>query len=66
MKYSYDRQSNVLRIKIVDRPFDYAEEMGNFVVHFDKENKPVYIEILNADQFIKETASIINPPTFSI
>jgi hypothetical protein len=66
MKYSYDRQSNVLRIKIVDRPFDYAEEMGNFVVHFDKENKPVYIEILNADQFIKETTSIINPPTFSI
>jgi uncharacterized protein YuzE len=66
MKYSYDRQSNVLRIKIVDRPFDYAEEMGDFVVHFDKENKPVYIEILNADQFIKETTSIINPPTFSI
>jgi len=49
MKYSYDQKSNVLRIKIVDRPFDYAEEMGNFVVHFDKENKPVYIEILNAD-----------------
>ena len=66
MKYSYDRQSNVLRIKIVDRPFDYAEEMGNFVVHFDKENKPVYIEILNADQFIKETVSIINSTTFSI
>jgi len=66
MKYYYDRQSNVLRIKIVDRPFDYAEEMGNFVVHFDKENKPVYIEILNADQFIKETASIINQHTFSI
>ena len=66
MKYSYDRQSNVLRIKIVDRPFDYAEEMGNFVVHFDKENKPVYIEILNANQFIKETTSIINPPNFSI
>jgi len=66
MKYSYDRQSNILRIKIANRPFDYAEEMGNFVVHFDKENKPVYIEILNADRFIKETASIINPTTFSI
>jgi uncharacterized protein YuzE len=66
MKYSYDRQSNVLRIKIVDWPFDYAEEMGNFVVHFDKENKPVYIEILNADQFIKKTTSIIKPANFSI
>ena len=66
MKYSYDKQSNILRIKIADKPFDYAEEMGNFVVHFDKENKPVYIEILNADQFIKETTSIIKPDNFSI
>jgi len=66
MKYSYDKQSNILRIKIADRPFDYAEEMGNFVVHFDKENKPVYIEILNADQFIKETVSIVKPNSFAI
>lgn len=66
MKYSYDKQSNILRIKITDRPFDYAEEMGNFVVHFDKENKPVYIEILNADQFIKETVSIVKPNSFAI
>jgi len=66
MKYSYDKQSKILRIKIADKPFDYAEEMGNFVVHFDKENKPVYIEILNADQFIKETTAIIRPANFSI
>ena len=66
MKYSYDKQSNILRIKISDKPFDYAEEMGNFVVHFDKENKPVYIEILNADQFIQETTSIIRAANFSI
>ncbi len=56
MKYSYDKEANILAVTITNKPFDYAEEMGDFIVHFDKKNKPVYIEILNADRFIKNAA----------
>lgn len=59
MKYSYDPESNILAIKITNKSYDYAEEMGDFVVHFDKKNKPVYIEILNANKFIKKAVNIL-------
>ena len=53
MKYNYDPESDVLAVMVSKKPFDYAEEMGDFIVHFSKKNKPVYVEILNASQFIK-------------
>lgn len=56
MEYKYDQESDVLSITISHRPFDYAKENGDFIVHFDKDNKPVYIEILNAKAFLKEAA----------
>ena len=54
MDYKYDPESNVLSVTISQKPYDYAEEMGDFIVHFDKNNKPVYIEILNANKFLKK------------
>ena len=56
MKYNYDSESDVLVIMLSKKPLDYAEEMGDFIVHFSKKNKPVYVEILNASQFIKNAA----------
>lgn len=53
MEYKYDSESDVLSITISNKPFDYAKENGDFIVHFDKKNKPVYIEILNAHSFLK-------------
>ncbi|MBI2641913.1 DUF2283 domain-containing protein [Candidatus Roizmanbacteria bacterium] len=47
----------MLSITISKKPFDYAQEMGDFIVHFDKKNKPVYIEILNADMFLKHAVT---------
>lgn len=35
-KYNYDPESNVLSITMSDQPFDYAEQTGDFIVHFDK------------------------------
>ena len=52
MDYKYDPDADVLAITIAKTPFDHAQEMGDFVVHFSKENKPVYLEILNAHQFL--------------
>lgn len=56
MKYKYDIESDVLAVTLSSTPFDFAEEMGDFVVHFDKQNRPVYVEILNASKFIKNAA----------
>ena len=55
-KYSYDPESDVMAITLAKRPFDYSREMGGFIVHFDTDDKPVYIEILNAHTFIKQAA----------
>jgi len=34
-KYNYDPESNILSITMSDQPFDYAEQTGDFIVHFD-------------------------------
>lgn len=52
MRYKYDKESDVLAVTISKAPFDYAEEMDDFIVHFDRKNKPVYVEILNASKFL--------------
>lgn len=63
MDYKYDPESNVLSVTISKRPFDYAEEMGDIIVHFDKKNKPVYIEILNANTFITKAITVFPKKT---
>lgn len=52
MQYNYDKETDVLSVFLSKKPFDYAEEMGDLIVHFDKKNKPVYIEILNGSKFL--------------
>ena len=53
MKYKYDSESDVLAVFLSGRPYLYAKEMGDIVVHFDKKDKPVYLEFLNAHNFLK-------------
>lgn len=59
MRYKYDKESDVLAVTISKKPFDYAQEMGDFIVHFDKKNKPVYVEILNAHKFLTKATTIL-------
>jgi len=59
MKYSYDKESDILSVFLSKKPFDYAEEMGDLIVHFDKKNKPVYVEILNGSKFLANTITIL-------
>ena len=53
MKYKYDEESDVLAIFLSEEPYVYAKEMGDIVVHFDKKDKPVYLEFLNAHNFVR-------------
>lgn len=51
----YEKQDDVLNICLSKKPIAYAEETDGVITHFTKENKPVYIEVLNASRFLKET-----------
>jgi len=44
--------------EVSEEPIDYAEEVGQIIVHFTKESKPVLLEILDASEFLGETTKI--------
>ena len=53
-KISYDSDADILSLESVGHTvIDHAEEMGNLVVHFSKQNKPVLVEILEASALFK-------------
>lgn len=52
MKISYDREEDILMIETADGVIDHAEESGQFIVHFTKNDKPVLIEVLKASDFM--------------
>jgi len=48
---SYDSDADVLALRGASKiRIDHAQELGNFVVHFTKDNKPVLIEVLEASK----------------
>ena len=54
-KISYDSDADILSLESTGRTvIDHAEEMGNLVVHFSKQNKPVLVEILDASALFKD------------
>ncbi len=54
-KISYEKEADILRVELARSPIDYAQEMGPFIIHFSKRGIPVYVEVLNASQFLKES-----------
>ena len=53
MRYSKD--VDILLIKFSKEPIDYAEESGQFIVHFSKAGSPVLLEIQDAREFVLES-----------
>ena len=55
MKLQYDKEANALYIKFTDKEITYTEEiMPNIIVDYSEDNKPVGIEILNANREINK------------
>ena len=53
MRAKYDKDVNVLLIKLSDSKPEYGEDIGEgIIVHFDKSKTPVEIEILNAKKYL--------------
>lgn len=59
MKFKYSKGDDVLMIELNKKPIDYAEQSGDFIVHFSPKREAVLIEILDASQFLKGTASAL-------
>ena len=59
VKISYEPEADVLMWEIGDKPIDFAKEIGNVVVHFDKQDEPVLIEILEARKFLTKAKSLL-------
>lgn len=58
MRVSYDRDTDILMIEILDENVDYVEEAGPMIIHFSKDGEPVLIEILNASEILAEITKI--------
>jgi hypothetical protein len=65
MKAKYYPEDDLLVLRFSDRPYNHAEKIGMFVVHYAKDNEAVLMEILNASEFIKEAAEALPYPTLN-
>jgi len=61
LKISYESEADILRVEASTKPIEYATEMGNVVVHFDTNDKPVYVEILDATNFLTQASTTLDP-----
>lgn len=53
MKAKYDKEVDVLLIKLNNNKPEYGEDIGEgIIVHFDKNKLPVEIEILKAKKYL--------------
>ncbi len=49
----YDQDSDVLTVIYSDRgKLSHTREMGDFIVHVDKNDEPLFLEILKASKII--------------
>jgi len=56
-KISYSKDVDALLIELSDKQIDYAEEEGQMIIHFSKDDEPVLLEILDAKDFILSSLS---------
>lgn len=59
MKAKYYPEDDFLVVEFSEKPYDYAEKIGMFIIHYTKKKEPVMLEILDASKFLKEAAEIL-------
>ena len=58
-KVRYSKDVDALLVELSDKPIDYAEESGQIIVHFSKDDEPVLLEILDAKDFLLDSLSSV-------
>jgi len=56
-KIKYSKDVDALLIELSDKPIDFAEEEGQFIIHFSNDREPVLLEVLDAKNFLMSTLS---------
>ena len=56
-KVKYSKDVDALLIELSDKKIDYAEEKGQFIIHYSTEGEPVLLEILDAKDFLLNSLS---------
>jgi uncharacterized protein YuzE len=52
-KIKYDEEADVLTVVVAEEgKLSHAEEVGDLIVHFDENYKPLFIEVLRASKMI--------------
>lgn len=54
MKFTYDKQTDILVIRLGRQKPDFAEQKGNIITHYTKHHEPIEIEILQAKKTTKQ------------
>jgi len=50
MKYKYNPEADILLITLSDEKPDFGEQKENIITHYNKQGKPIEIEILDASK----------------
>ena len=58
MKVNYDPETDIVMCQVSNKQIDHAEEQGPIIVHFDKQDHPVLLEIQGGGRFIGELARL--------
>lgn len=53
MKVRYSEDVDILLLELSKDPIDYAEEVGNAVLHYSPKKKLVLIEVMHASSIFK-------------
>lgn len=56
MEFKYDPETDILLLKLSKDKPDFGEQTENIITHYNKQHKPVEIEILDAS---KTTVKIV-------
>jgi uncharacterized protein YuzE len=52
-KIKYDEEADVLVIIVAEGgKLSHAKEVGDLIVHFDEDNKPLFVEVLRASKIV--------------
>ena len=52
-KIKYDEEADILTVVVAEKgKLSHAEEIGDIIVHFDENGKPLFMEILKASKII--------------
>jgi len=48
----YDIESNIISWEIAKGEISHVRELGNFIIHVSKSEKPILVEILDASKLV--------------